>query len=77
MVEVGRQLLRSTGPTPLLKQGHLEQVVQDCVQSSFEHLQGWRFHILSGQPVPAFDHSHSEKVLGFFLCSDTCSYWSG
>lgn len=31
-VEVGRDLLRSSSPTPLLMQGHLEQVVQGCVQ---------------------------------------------
>lgn len=28
MVEVGRDLWKSPGPRPLLKQGHLEQVVQ-------------------------------------------------
>ena len=32
MVEVGRDLWRSSGPTSLLKQGHLELVVQDQVQ---------------------------------------------
>ena len=61
MVQVGRQLLRSTSPIPLLKQGHLEPVAQDPVQSGFEYLQGRRLRSLSGQTVPAFDHSHSKK----------------
>ena len=41
MVEVGRDLWRSSGPNPLLKQGHLEPVAQDHVQMAFEYLQGW------------------------------------
>jgi len=41
-VEVGRDLRRSSGPTPLLKQGHLEQAAQACVQAAFEYLQGDR-----------------------------------
>lgn len=44
VVEVGRGLWRSSSPSPLLKQGHLEQVTQDYVQSGFEYLQGWTFH---------------------------------
>ena len=60
IVEVGRDLWRSSGPTTLLKQGHLEQVVQDCVQTAFEYLQG--LHHLSGQPVPVLSLPHSEKV---------------
>lgn len=36
----------------LLKQGQLEQIVWDCVHLDSEDLQGWRFHNLSGQPVP-------------------------
>jgi len=31
MVEAGRDLWRSSRPTPLLKQGHLELVAQECV----------------------------------------------
>lgn len=31
LVEVGRNLWRSISPTPVLKQGHLEPVPQDCV----------------------------------------------
>jgi len=48
VVEVGRDLQRSSGPTLLLKQGHLKPVAQDCVQVAFEYLQGWRLHNLSG-----------------------------
>ena len=29
-VEVGRDIWKSSGPTPLLKQDHLEPVAQDC-----------------------------------------------
>ncbi|PKU47740.1 hypothetical protein llap_1940 [Limosa lapponica baueri] len=38
MVEVGRDIWRSSSPTPLLKQGHPEQVTQDHVPSAFEYL---------------------------------------
>lgn len=44
------QWLRLEGTSgPSAKQGHLEQVSQDCVQVGFEYLQ--RLHGLSGQPV--------------------------
>ena len=32
MVQVGRNLCGSSSPTPLLKQGHLQQVAQGLVQ---------------------------------------------
>ena len=62
MGETGGDLWRSSGPTPVLKQGHLEQVAQDCIQMAFQYLQGWRLHNLSGQPVPVLGHSPSKKV---------------
>ena len=62
VVEVGRHLLSSSSPNALLKQGQLQQVAQDYVQSGFEYLQGWRLHSLSGQPVPVFDHPFGKKV---------------
>ena len=62
MAEVGRDLWRSSSPTPLPKQGHLERIAQDCVQMAFEYLQGWRLHKVCGQPVPLLGHPHSEKV---------------
>lgn len=44
MVEVGRNLWRSTCPTLLLKQDHPEPVAQDHAQLAFEYPQGWRLH---------------------------------
>jgi len=38
VVEVGRDLWRSSGPIPLLKQGHLEPVTQENIQMAFESL---------------------------------------
>jgi len=35
MIEVGRDLWQTRGPTPLLKQGHLELVARDCIQEGF------------------------------------------
>jgi len=52
MLGVGRDLCGSSSPTPLLKQGHLEQAAQDLVQVGFEYLQKRRIHNPSGQPVP-------------------------
>lgn len=40
MVEVGNCLWRSSGSPLLLKQGHLEPIAQDHVQTAFECLQG-------------------------------------
>lgn len=40
LVEVGRHLLRSSTPTPLLKQDQPQQVAQDCVQMAFVYLHG-------------------------------------
>jgi len=49
MVGVGRDLCGSSSPTPLPKQGHLQQVAQDLVQVGFEYLQRGRLHNLPGQ----------------------------
>jgi len=51
MFGVGRDLGGSPSPTPLPKQGHLEQAAQDLVQAGPEYLQRWRLHNLSGQSV--------------------------
>lgn len=46
----------------MLKQRHLELVVQDSVQLvSDYHLHKWRLHHHSGQPVPALGQPHSGK----------------
>ena len=63
MFGVGRELCGSSSPTPLLKQGHLEQAAQDLVQAGFEYLQRRRIHKLSGQPVPVLHHPQREEVL--------------
>jgi len=42
MAGVGRDLCRSSGPTPLPKQGHLQQAAQDLVQADLEYLQRGR-----------------------------------
>ena len=60
--EAGRHLRRSSGASPLLKQGHLEPDAQDHVQTACEDLQAWRLHNLSGQTMPGFNHSDSGKA---------------
>jgi len=63
MVGVGRDLCGSSSPTPLPKQGHLQQAAQDLVQAGFEYLQRRRLHNLPGQPVPGLRHPQREEVL--------------
>ena len=57
-VEVGRDLRR-----PLLKQDHLEPVVQNCGQLAFKYLQGEQLCKLPGQAVPVLRHPHSKPAL--------------
>lgn len=40
MVEVGRDLRKSCGTTPLLKQGHLKEIAQNHIHMTSEYLQG-------------------------------------
>ena len=63
MVGVGRDLCGSSSPTPLAKQGHLQQAAQDLVQAGLEYFQRRRLHNLSGQPVPVLCHPQREEVL--------------
>ena len=63
IVGVGRKLWGTPSPTPLPKQGHLEQVAQDLIQAGFEYLQRRRIPSLSGQPVPVLHHPQREEVL--------------
>jgi len=63
IVRAGRDFCGSSCPTPLLKQGHPEQVAQDLVQVGFEYLQRRRLHNLPGQPVPVLRHPQREEVL--------------
>ena len=63
IVEVGRDLLRPSSPTLMLKQGQLEQVAHDCIQLGFEYLHGWRLHrlLLSKVLVPVSGESRQEN----------------
>ena len=51
MVGVGRDLCGSSSPTPLPKQGHLQQAAEDLVQVGLEYLQRRRLHNLPGQQI--------------------------
>lgn len=53
--------------SPLLKQGHLELIAQDCIQMTLEYLQEWRLCSLPGQPVPVLGHPLNNKVLMMFM----------
>lgn len=64
-----RGLWRSSGPTPLLKLGHLQYVAQDQAHTAFEDLQGKRLHHLSQQPIPVLHHSQHVIVKRCFLMS--------
>ena len=61
--QVGRDLQRSSGPTPLFKRGHLKHVTWDHVQTGFEYLQSRRLHNLSEQPVAVLCHLNRKEVL--------------
>ena len=63
MVGVGRDLCGSPSPTPLPKQGHLQQAAEDLVQAGLEYLQRRRLHNLPGQPGPGLRHPQSEEIL--------------
>jgi len=63
MLGVGRNLCGSSSPTPLPKQGHLQQAAQDRVQAGPECLQRRRIHNLPGQPFPVLRHPQSEEFL--------------
>ena len=62
MVEVGKDFCGSSGPTTLLKQGHLELAAQGYVHKAFECPQGGRLHNLPWQPIPVLGCPHSKKV---------------
>jgi len=63
MFRVGRDLCGSSSPTPVPKQGHLQQAAQDLVQAGLESHQRRRIHSFPGQPVPVLHHPQSEEVL--------------
>jgi len=63
MFRIGRDLWGSSIPTPLPKQGHLQQAAQDLVQVGLEYLQRRRLHNLPEQPVTVLHHPQREEVL--------------
>jgi len=63
MVGVGKDFWGSSSPSPLPKQGHLEQAAQDLIQAGFQYLQRRRLHNLPGQPAPVLRHPQSEEIL--------------
>jgi len=72
-----RHLWRQSSPILLFKQGQLQQVTLEHVQWRFDYLQGWRLHMLSGQPAPVFDHPYIKKKhhlhLNIISCISTCA----
>jgi len=76
MVEVERDLWRLSGLTPLLRQGHLDLLVWDHLQVTFEYLQECRLNYLSGQPVPVLIHLHSvSQCSEGTSCVSVCAHY--
>lgn len=46
----------------LAQSGPPRKIAQNHVYTAFQHLQRWRFHILSGQPFPMLSQPHHKKV---------------
>ena len=67
IVGVRRDLCGSSSPTPLLKQGHLQQAAQDLVQAGLEYLQRRRLHSLPGQPGPGLRHQLRFIIIILFI----------
>ena len=74
MVGVGRNLWRSSSPTSLLKQDHLEQAALDHVQEGFEYVQRRRLHNPSW--VACSSTLSLPKQRSSSSCSDGTSYAS-
>ena len=78
IVGVGRDLCGSSSPTPLPKQGHPQQAVEDLVQAGLEYLQRRRLHNLPGQPGPGLRHPQREEVLPHVQTENRLSLlWGG
>jgi len=75
MVGVGRDLCGSSSPTPLPKQGRLQQAAQDLDQAGLEYLQRTRLQL---SKVPVLGYLLSPNLLqGAFLPPGLCSDFSG
>lgn len=76
MSESGRDLWRSSGPIPLLKQGNLQPAAQDHIQTAFDSFQHGRLHNISAQPVPLLSPLTVKQFFlmfrGNILCFSLC-----
>lgn len=59
---VGGNLWRPPGPTPLLKQSHLEQAAQDCVQVVLKSSKEWDSTASWGKLFHSSVYPHSKSV---------------
>jgi len=76
MFGVGRDLCGSSSPTPLPKQGHLQQATQDLVQAGLEYLQRRRHEELlervqlrATRMMRGLEHLSYKKGRGSWACS--------
>jgi len=81
MFRVGRDIWGSSSPTPLPKQGQLQQAAQDCIQAGFEDLQRRRIHSLLGSLFQCSVTLRGKKFLLIFswnfLCFCLCPFTEG
>lgn len=63
---------RSCGPALLLKRGHQQPVVHDCLQTSLEYLQGGLLCHLPGQPVPVLSPLTVKRYVLIFIGNILC-----
>jgi len=66
-VGVGRDLCGSSSPTPLPKQGNLQQAAEDLVQAGLEYLQRRRLHNLPGPPSAGIGFIFTRRLEGTHL----------
>lgn len=62
MTDVGRDPWRSACAILFMKEGHIEQVVQDHIQMCFEYLLGWNLHNHTWLSVLVLSPSQSPYV---------------
>ena len=75
IVGIGRDLCGSSSPTPLPKQGHLQQAVEDLVQAGLECLLLWRYSSLGSLFQGSVTLRGKKFFLMFrqnFLCFSLC-----
>jgi len=64
ILSVGRDLQRSSSPTPLQLTGtpQIDQIAQGLIHPRLENLQGRSINHISGQPVPVPHHPHCKRL---------------